>query len=128
MPGYPAGYRILQTAGYPAVYPANLLNVTMIIYLFFIKRMQLFFFWQQKLPTEKENIHRSVIMIEPDIWPDIRYPALTDIRPDIRYPVFMLAGYPAKSVSGAFLMAILATFLRGTYHCIAFFLLNIFAL
>ena len=46
---------------------------------------------------------------KPDIrypaTPDIRYPATPDIRPDIRYPAFGIAGYPAKSVSGASLLS-----------------------
>jgi hypothetical protein len=43
-----------------------------------------------------------------NIRPDIRYPALTGygIRPDICYPAFGLAGYPAKTVSGASLIVI----------------------
>jgi hypothetical protein len=41
---------------------------------------------------------------------DIRYPAGYKIAlPDIRYPAFGLAGYPAKTVSGAFLTTIILT-------------------
>jgi hypothetical protein len=54
------------------------------------------------------HIFSDNLYVEPDIRqdirPDIRYPASPDIRPDIRYPAFRLAGYPAKSVSGASLV------------------------
>ena len=58
----------------------------------------------------------------PDIWPDIRYTA----RADIRYPAKLLAGYPvagylAKSVSGATLNLYLAAQCRVPFssseHC-----------
>jgi hypothetical protein len=39
--------------------------------------------------------------VELKIRSDIRYPASPGIRPDIRYQAFRLAGFPAKSVSGA---------------------------
>ena len=44
-----------------------------------------------------------VFTIKPNIRPDIRYPAKPDIRPDI-YPAKLLAGYPAKSVTGTTLL------------------------
>jgi hypothetical protein len=48
------------------------------------------------------------LYVEPDIRQDIRqdiwYSALLYIQPDIQYPAFWLAGYPAKSVSGASLV------------------------
>jgi hypothetical protein len=48
------------------------------------------------------------IVAKTNIRLDIRYPALTGygIRPDICYPAFGLAGYPAKTVSGASLIVI----------------------
>jgi hypothetical protein len=50
------------------------------------------------------------ICVEPDIRqdkrPDIRHPA----SPDIRQSAFRLAGYPAKSVSGASLLLLVLNF------------------
>jgi hypothetical protein len=53
-----------------------------------------------------------ILYVEPDIRQDIRCPALPDIRPDnwYWYPAFRLAGYPAKSVSGASLVSTMFIF------------------
>jgi hypothetical protein len=55
--------------------------------------------------------------IRPDIRPDILYRIrpLSDIQPDIRYPAFGLAGYPAKTVSGAFLKITIQILLKRNY-------------
>jgi hypothetical protein len=75
--------------------------------LFFIKILHLFF-GNKKCPLLKfwkENIHSSGLMKLPacHIFSD-NLDVEPDIRQNIRYPAFRLAGYPAKSVSGASLL------------------------
>jgi hypothetical protein len=50
MAGYPAGYRILQIAGYPTGYPVNLVTNTTIIYLIFVRALQMVFGQQKFAP------------------------------------------------------------------------------
>jgi hypothetical protein len=73
---YPAGYRILQFAGYPA----NLLTV----------RYQ----YHNNLLDFHWNIAIRTLFLATKIVS----------LPDIRYPAFRLAVYPAKPVSGASLL------------------------
>jgi hypothetical protein len=72
--------------------------------LFFIKILQLFSGKQNcpLLKFGKENIHKSGLIKLPTCHiSSVDIYVKADIRRDIRYPAFRLAGYPAKSVSGA---------------------------
>jgi hypothetical protein len=85
-----AGYRILQIAGYPAEYPAT---VAITFYYISIRTLQLGFRDFEIAKIASMLYTTGNFYVEPDIWLDIRYPAL----PDIRYLAFrFLAGYPMQ--------------------------------